>query len=86
MSSHGRLAPQARPHALAELEATIAKAETLRDRQQRDAMSLGDEEARRAKAYLRFAEERLAQLQRSREVLIGGEDQTPAEEDSEVPT
>jgi len=33
----------------------------------------GDDDSRRAKAFLRIAEERLAQLYRSRETLIGGE-------------
>ena len=71
---NSRLKPQARPHALAELEVAIAKAEADRDRQIQIMNRAGDEDGlRRAKAFLRIAEERLATLQHSRNVLIGGE-------------
>ncbi len=79
-----RLAPQARPHALADLDVAIAKAEADLGRHQRNAARLGGEEARRAKIYLRIVEERVAQLQRSREVLIGGEHGRGDEEEAEV--
>ena len=39
----------------------------------------GPADLRRARAYLGIAETRLAELQRSRDVLIGGEDQSEAE-------
>ena len=71
---NSRLKPQARPHALTELEVTIAKAEADRDRHMQIMNRAGDEDGlRRAKAFLRIAKERLAQLRRSREVLVGGE-------------
>ncbi len=85
-----RLAPQARPHALADLDAVITEARKLRDRRHR-ALELLDPEnidapanLRRAKAYLRLAEDRLAELQRSREVLIGGEHGRGDEEEAEA--
>ena len=58
-----KLAPQARPHALAELEVTIAKAKAERDRY-RQSMSRAsdDDDLRRAKAFLRIAEQRLTHL------------------------
>jgi hypothetical protein len=71
---NSRLPSQPRPHALAELEVAIARAEVDRDRH-RLAMERAsdDDDLRRAKAFLRIAEGHLAQLQRSRKVLIGGE-------------
>jgi hypothetical protein len=80
---NSRLKPQVRPHALAELEVVIAKAEANRDRHQQAVNGLTGANRRRAEAYLRIAEDRLAQLQRSREVLIGGEGQ---EDDGEQPS
>jgi hypothetical protein len=69
-----KLAPQARPHALANLEVAIARAEEDRDRHRLAAeRASGDDDSRRAKAFLRIAEEHLAQLHRSREVLLHGE-------------
>jgi hypothetical protein len=79
------LKPQARPQALAELQPLIAKAEQNRDRYRRalelvDLRSMdGPADLRRARAYLHIAENRLVELCRSREVLIGGEDQSEAE-------
>jgi hypothetical protein len=79
-----RLKPQARPHALAELEAAIAKAEEGRDRHRLAVeRASGNDDSRRAKAFLRIAEERLAQLYRSRETLIGGE--RPDDGEAEAP-
>jgi hypothetical protein len=90
MPSPPRLAPQARPQALAELEIAIAKAEKLRDIRRR-ALELVDRDSvdapadhRRARAYLRIAEDRLAELCRSREVLIGGEDRNDLEAEAEA--
>jgi hypothetical protein len=70
------LPPQRRPHALADLEVAIAKAEAERDRY-RQSMNRArdDNELRRTKAFLRIAEDRLAQLYSSREVLLSGEGQ-----------
>jgi hypothetical protein len=80
---NSRLKPQARPQALAELQPLIAKAERDRDRHRRTLELLdpgsGPADLRRARAYLGIAETRLAELQRSRDVLIGGEDQSEAE-------
>jgi hypothetical protein len=82
---NSKLAPQARPHALAELEATIAKAEAERARyRQSTSRASDDDDLRRAKAFLRITEERLAQLQRSREVLISGEQPDGAEAEAEA--
>jgi hypothetical protein len=80
MSSPGRLAPQARPQALAELEVAIAKAEADRERHRLTVKHARDhDDSRRAKVFLRIAEERLAQLQSSLTVLIDGENQSAAE-------
>jgi hypothetical protein len=69
-----RLKPQARPHALAELEVTLAKAKAERDRyRQSVSRASDDDELRRTKALLRIAEQRLTHLCRSREVLLVGE-------------
>jgi hypothetical protein len=84
MSNPSRLAPQARPHALAELEVAIAKAEAERDRyRQSMRRASNDDELRRAKAFFRIAEQRLVDLRRSRAVLVSGEGQ---EEDDEQPS
>lgn len=83
MSSH--LAPQQRPRALADLDTAIAKAERTRD-QRRRALELVDRNDldahanfRRARGYLLMAENHLAELQRSREVLLHGEQQDDVE-------
>ena len=77
---NSRLTPQARPQALAELEVTIAKAEADRDRyRQSVSCASDDDELRRTKAFLRIAEQRLAHLCRSRDVLLVGEQQNEAE-------
>ena len=70
---NSKLKPQARPHALAELEAAIAKAKVDRDRHRQIVNRVSGDDLRRAKGFLRIADDHLAQLQRSREVLIGGE-------------
>jgi hypothetical protein len=68
------LAPQARPHALAELEIAIARAEAERDRYRPSvSRASGADELRRTKALLRIAEQRLALLCRGRAVLLVGE-------------
>jgi hypothetical protein len=74
-----RLAPQARPHALTELEVAIAKAEAERERHRLAVKHARDDDLRRAKGFLRIAEDHLAQLQRSREVLLHGEQQDDVE-------
>jgi hypothetical protein len=65
---NSKLAPQARPHALADLEIAIAKAERTRD-QRRHTLGLVDRNAldaqanfRRARGYLLMAETHLAEL------------------------
>jgi DNA repair ATPase RecN len=75
MPSPGRLAPQARPQALAELEARIAQAEKIRNRHYGAVSRLvaAGQDSKGARTMLKFAEQCLAQLQRSREVLISGE-------------
>jgi hypothetical protein len=81
---NSKLAPQARPQALAELEARIAEAERIRG-QHYGAVSrvvAAGQDSRGARAMLKFAEQCLAQLQRSRDVLLnreqagGGKDET----------
>jgi hypothetical protein len=57
-----------RHNAIAELDAQIARAEVARDRYLQDLQALPG--ARRARVLLRQAEERLAQLRRSREMLL----------------
>ena len=64
---------QPRPHSLADLDKVIAEAEQVRDRR-RGALSrvpLG-KDVGTARMLLEFAEERVAQLERSREVLLHG--------------
>ena len=82
---NSRLRPQARPQALADLEVAIAKAKADRDRHMQIMDRAGDEDSlRRAKAFLRIAEKRLAQLRRSREVLVGGEQPDDGEAEAEA--
>ncbi len=61
---------------LAELDARIAHAEATAMRHARLVRSAekGSDEARRAMGLLRVAEERLAQLERSRDVLLGDDE------------
>ena len=73
------LAPQPRPHALADLEVLIAKAEANRDRHRHIVERGVGADRIRAEAYLQIAENRLAQLYRSREVLLSGEERDGAE-------
>jgi hypothetical protein len=61
-----------RRNAIAELDAQIARAEVTRSRYVQDLQALPG--ARRTRALLRQAEVRLAQLRRSREALLAGED------------
>ena len=51
----------------------IAGAESTRDQAQQVVQGLAGADRRRAEAYLRIAEDRLAQLYRSREMLLHGE-------------
>jgi hypothetical protein len=77
---NSKLAPQARPHALAELEVRIAEAERIRDRNFGAVSRLvaAGQDSRGARVLLKFAEQCLTQLYRSREVLLGGEDEAPS--------
>ena len=68
-----KLAPQGRPRALAQLEPKIAEAKANCERHRAAVDNLSGADRKRAEAYLRIAEERMVQLQRSRGVLIGGE-------------
>jgi hypothetical protein len=78
-----RLAPQQRPHALTELEVTIARAEADRDRFRQSMSRARDaDELRRTKVLLQIAEQRLALLCRSRAVLLVGEQ---ADDDEQPP-
>jgi hypothetical protein len=81
---NSKLAPQARPHALAELEVAIAKAKAERERHRLTVKHASGDDLRRAKGFLRIAEDHLAQLQRSRDVLIGGEQQDDVEAEAEA--
>ncbi len=76
------LAPQPRPHALADLEVLIAKAEADRNRHRHVVEHGSGADRRRAEAYLKLAENRLAQLYRSREVLLHEEE--PEEEEAQA--
>jgi hypothetical protein len=81
-----KLAPQARPHALADLELRIAAAEKVRDRHYGAVSRLvaARQDPRGARVLLNFAEKCLTQLQRSREVLISGEQPDGAEAEAEA--
>jgi hypothetical protein len=65
--------PQSGSRRLAKLERLIAGAEATRDQAQQVVQGLAGADRRRAEAYLRIAEDRLAQLYHSREVLLHGE-------------
>jgi hypothetical protein len=67
---------------LADLKQVITKAEANRDWYRQAVNALTGADRRRAEVYLRIAEDRLAQLYRSREILIDGESQ---EDDGEQP-
>ena len=87
MPNSRRLAPQTRPQALADLEGRIAEAQRARD-VQHDLVSrlvAARQDPQGARVRLQLAEERLALLQRSRAVLIDGEDQAAAGEEAEAP-
>jgi hypothetical protein len=61
---------------LAELDARIAQAEAVAARHARlvALVEKGSDEARRASGFLRVAQERLGQLVRSRDVLLGDDE------------
>ncbi len=65
---------QPRPHALADLEREIVRGMAARDHHRQAAERLSGANGRRAEAYLRLEESRLAHLYRSREVLLHGEE------------
>ena len=78
------LPPQRRSRSLARLEAEIAQAEMARTRwrARADGLEAAGRDGRQVRGLLGVAEERLAQLERSREVLLRGdegrEDDEPA--------
>ncbi len=80
-----RLKPQARPQSLADLEVRIAEAERIRDHRCGAVSRLvaARQDPKGAQMLLKLAEERLGHLQRSREVLTGGE-QDGAEGEAEA--
>jgi hypothetical protein len=84
---NSKLAPQARPHALVDLESRIAEAEKARDHHHGIVSRIvaAGQDSKRARVLLQFAEERLAHLQRSRDVLTGGEDRNDLEAEAEAP-
>ena len=65
--------PHPRHRAVTEIDLLIAEAEQLQGRYRLDLRTLADAggETRRTAVLLRLAEERLDQLRRSRDVLIG---------------
>ena len=81
-----RLKPQARPHALAELELRIAAAEKVRARHYGALSRLvaAGQDPKGARAMLKFAEQCVAQLRRSREVLVRGEQPDDGEAEAEA--
>jgi hypothetical protein len=86
MPNPARLAAQARPQALAELKTRIAEAERIRDRHY-GAMSrlvAAGQDPKGARAMLKFAEQCVAQLRRSREVLVGGEQPNDGETEAKT--
>lgn len=71
---------------LAELDARIAQAEAVAARHARLVAQVeeGSDEARRASGFLRVAQERLGQLVRSRDVLLGDDEGVEQFEAAEV--
>jgi hypothetical protein len=61
-----------RRHAIATLDAQIARAEEIRSRYVQDLKALPG--ARRTRVLLRISEERVDRLRRSREVLLSGDE------------
>ena len=76
------LALQPRRHSLADLDGVIAQAEAARDRcrAEFERLAAAGGNPRGARVMLRLAEARLAQLRRSREVLLSGEGSGEAED------
>ena len=72
----GGLPPQRRSRSLARLEEEIARAETACRRwmAQAEALEAAGRDGRQVRGLLSVAEERLGQLNRSREVLLRGEE------------
>jgi hypothetical protein len=75
--------PQSGRRRLTDLERVIAGAEATREQAQQVVNGLAGADRRRAEAYLRIAEDRLAQLYRSRDALLSDENQ---EQDDEQPS
>jgi hypothetical protein len=72
----GALSPQPRQRALAGVEAEIARAEATRTRRLGEALELEatGRDGSRVRGLLGIVEQRLAQLEQSREVLLRGEE------------
>jgi hypothetical protein len=70
------LSPQPRPRSLLHLEAAIGHAEAActRLRVKAEGLEAAGRDGRQPRGLLAVAEERLAHLNRSREVLLGGEE------------
>jgi hypothetical protein len=80
-----RLAHQPRPHALAELEVLIARAEAEQGRHRHIVQHGSGADRRCAEIYLELAENRLAQLYCSRKVLLHGKElEEPEEEEAQA--
>ena len=76
------LPPQPRPRSLARLEEAVTQAEALctRWRTRAESLEAGGRDSRQLRGLLGVAEERLAQLVRSREVLLRGDEGREDEE------
>ena len=81
------LPPQRRSRSLAGLEVEIAQAELActRWRSQAEVLEAAGRDGRQARGLLSVAEQRLAQLVRSREVLLRGEEGHEDEEPEHQP-
>jgi len=81
------LPPQQRSRSLARLEDEIVRAETAcrRWRAQAENLEAAGRDGRQTRGLLGVAEERLAQLDRSREVLLRGEEGHEDEEPEHQP-
>jgi hypothetical protein len=75
-SPKAELPPQPRPRSLARLEAEIVQAGLAgaRWRAGAERLEAAGRDSRQARGLLHVAEDRLAQLERSREVLLRGEE------------
>ncbi len=86
MKTMPELPHQPRLHALADLERVTSEAEKTRDRhgEALRRMPIG-RDAGLARLLLKFAEERVARLHRSREVLLRGVQRPHVEDEADAP-